>query len=222
MNQNWGMDNLFLFNDQGGTWELYTYKVGDYFVKDVSQNNSHLFIQAKIERHVRTKEYPCKEENNVDMTSCYNNFYMMKLNCSFPWITYKTNDYTKCGVQHKISELVNLINEVNLGTQEIMEEINAFGCNEQNCQQTNWEMSSFQKVKLEFNNGRSYFKLTFPSSKKISVMEESLAYTKFDLLADIGGYAGIFVGASIITVYDIALTFVSNAWKVIKQMGNKV
>ena len=103
-----------------------------------------------------------------------------------------------------------------------MEEINAFRCNEQNCQQTNWEMSSFQKIKLEFNNGRSYFKLTFPSSKKISVMEESLAYTKLDLLADIGGYAGIFVGASMITVYDIALTFFSNALKVIKQMGTKV
>ena len=53
-------------------------------------------------------------------------------------------------------------------------------------------------------------------------MEESLAYTKLDLLADIGGYAGIFVGASMITVYDIALTCISNAWKVIKQMSTKV
>ena len=147
---------------------------------------------------------------------------MMKLNCSFPWMILKTERYGKCGADHKIMDLVNLINEVNMGTKEIMKEINDFGCNEQNCQQTNWEMSSFQKIKLEFNNGRSYFKLTFPSSKKISVMEESLAYTKLDLLADIGGYAGIFVGASMITVYDIALTCVSNALKVIKQMGTKV
>ena len=27
MNQNWGMDNLLFFNNRGGNWELYTYKV---------------------------------------------------------------------------------------------------------------------------------------------------------------------------------------------------
>ena len=27
MNQNWGLDNVFLFNNQGGTWENYIYKV---------------------------------------------------------------------------------------------------------------------------------------------------------------------------------------------------
>ena len=27
MNQNWGLDNLLFFNNEGGNWELYTYKV---------------------------------------------------------------------------------------------------------------------------------------------------------------------------------------------------
>ena len=27
MNQNWGLDNVFSFNNQGGTWENYIYKV---------------------------------------------------------------------------------------------------------------------------------------------------------------------------------------------------
>ena len=155
------------------------------------------------------------------MTDCYDDFYMMKLNCSFPWTSFKNDKYAKCGTQQKISDLVNLINEVNMGSQEIMKEIKDFGCNEQNCEQTNWEMSSFQKIKLEINDGRSFFKLTFPSSKKISVMEESLAYTRLDLLADIGGYAGIFVGASMVTIYDIGLSFASNIWRIIKQMKSK-
>ena len=153
------------------------------------------------------------------MTQCFNDFYMMKLNCSFPWLKSKKDKYSKCSAEHRVNDLVNLINEVNQGTPDVMKEIKDFGCNEQNCQQTNWEMSSWQKVYLKERSaaGISFLKLTFPSSMKISVMEESLAYTKLDLLADIGGYAGIFIGASMLTLYDAALSLLLNVWIYVKQ-----
>ena len=151
------------------------------------------------------------------MTQCFDEFYMMKLNCSFPWLKSQNDKYPKCGAKHKVNDLVNLINEVNRGTPDIIEEIGDFGCNEQNCQQTNWEISSWQNINLKEKPGLSYLKLTFPSSKKVLIMEESLAYTKLDLLADIGGYAGIFIGASILTVYDAALSLLSNIWSYFKQ-----
>ena len=135
---------------------------------------------------------------------------MMKLNCSFPWVP-KSKTYSKCGSKHRVMNLINLINDVNLRTPTIIKELNGFGCLQQNCHQTNWEISSTQKIKLGFRQqGLIYLKFTFPSSKKIAVMEESLAYTYLDLLADIGGYAGIFVGASIITLYDATLKLLSN------------
>ena len=137
---------------------------------------------------------------------------MMKLNCSFPWHKSNNEKYLTCGAKNKVNDLVNLINEVNRGTPDIMEEIEDFGCDKQNCEQTNWEMSSWQKVYIKERPGLSFLKLTFPSSKKISVMEESLAYTKLDLLADIGGYAGIFIGASLLTLYDATLSLLSNVW----------
>ena len=37
---------------------------------------------------------------------------------------------------------------------------------------------------------------------QVLVIQESLSYTKINLLADIGGYSGIFLGASIVTLYD--------------------
>ena len=151
------------------------------------------------------------------MTQCFDEFYMMKLNCSFPWLKSQNDKYPKCGAKHKVNDLVNLINEVNRGTPDIIEEIGDFGCNEQNCQQTNWEISSWQNINLKEKPGLSYLKLTFPSSKKVLIMEESLAYTKLDLLADIGGYAGIFIGASILTLYDAALSLLSNIWSYFKQ-----
>ena len=151
------------------------------------------------------------------MTQCFNEFYMMKLNCSFPWFKSKNDKYQRCGSKHKVNDLVNIINEVNQGSPDIMEAIEEFGCNEQNCEQTSWEIASWQKINLKEKPGLSYLKLTFPSSKKVLVMEESLAYTKLDLLADIGGYAGIFIGASILTLYDAALSLLSNIWNYFKQ-----
>ena len=111
------------------------------------------------------------------MTQCFDEFYMMKLNCSFPWLKSQNDKYPKCGAKHKVNDLVNLINEVNRGTPDIIEEIGDFGCNEQNCQQTNWEISSWQNINLKEKPGLSYLKLTFPSSKKVLIMKESLAYS---------------------------------------------
>ena len=146
------------------------------------------------------------------MTQCFNDFYMMKLNCSFPWLKSQKEKYFKCSAKQRVNDLVNIIDAVNQGSPDIMEEIEDFGCDKQNCEQTNWEMSSWQKVYIKERPGLSFLKLTFPSSKKISVMEESLAYTKLDLLADIGGYAGIFIGASLLTLYDATLSLLSNVW----------
>ena len=146
---------------------------------------------------------------------------MMKMNCSFPWIKSRRDNYIKCNHNHRVNDLVNLINEVNQGIPGIMKEIEDFGCNEQNCQQTSWEMSSLQKINLK-KIGFSYLKLIFPSSRKVSVMEESLAYTKLDLLADIGGYAGIFVGASMIALYDSTLSLLSKVWIYAKQRHTSI
>ena len=137
---------------------------------------------------------------------------MMKLNCSFPWIKNTQIQYETCSSNHKVNNLVKLIDEVNLGTPDLMKEIEDFGCNEQNCVKTNWRIASWQKIHLQNRTGITYFKLTFPSAKKVSVTEESLAYTKLDLLADIGGYAGIFIGASMITIYDMILAFLMKIW----------
>ena len=142
---------------------------------------------------------------------------MRKLNCSFPWIKTTLLPYEICGSNHKVNDLVNLINKVNLGTPDLMQEIEDFGCNEQNCVRTNWRISSWQKIHLQNRTGITYLKLTFPSAKKVSVTEESLAYTKLDLLADIGGYAGIFIGASMITIYDMTLALLRKIWTFSKQ-----
>ena len=96
------------------------------------------------------------------MTRCYHNFYMMELNCSFPWL-HGSKNYSKCGSKNRVMNLVNLINEVNLRTPTIIKELDEFGCLQQNCHQTNWEISSTQKIKLGFRQqGLIYFNRQLP------------------------------------------------------------
>ena len=40
------------------------------------------------------------------------------------------------------------------------------------------------------------------------MIEESLAYSNEDFLGDLGGYTGIFIGGSILTIYDMMLLLI--------------
>ena len=46
-------------------------------------------FKAEVFQSVKTKENFCNEENSLKITNCYDNFYMLKLNCSFPWLKNK-------------------------------------------------------------------------------------------------------------------------------------
>ena len=40
---------------------------------------------------------------------------------------------------------------------------------------------------------------------KVEVIEEHLAYTGANFMADLGGYTGIFIGASLMTIFDLII-----------------
>ena len=53
-------------------------------------------------------------------------------------------------------------------------------------------------------------------------MEESLAYTLISIVGDFGGYLGILMGASILSVYDIILYIFHKVFKSTPQQSNYV
>ena len=56
----------------------------------------------------------------------------------------------------------------------------------------------------------------------MQVTEESLAYTKADFLGDFGGYVGMFVGASVVTVYDLIVVLSTKVSIMIENLQNNV
>ena len=89
MNQRWSYHDLYRCKE--GSHDVY-------------------YVEPFLKTKIKTKHYNCYEENIMEQTKCLDDFYMSKLNCTFPWIkaTSKTPK-EKCGSNHYIKNLVDLI-----------------------------------------------------------------------------------------------------------------
>ena len=99
MNQVWSLHDFYWFKEGIAV---------DYFVKQS--------IRIKI----KAKKFYCIESNDMKGTKCLDDFYMNKLNCTFPWIKSTDMTRTKCGSQHYIQDLVDLVDDVVKGKQLII------------------------------------------------------------------------------------------------------
>ena len=44
------------------------------------------FLRPTITKNIQTSKHDCNENNSLQVTKCYDEFYMSKMNCSFPWL----------------------------------------------------------------------------------------------------------------------------------------
>lgn len=128
-------------------------------------------LQATMIKKVNTKKYTCDETNSMKVTNCYNEFYMHKLNCSFPWIEAEHLSYERCGPSQKIKDLVNLANNANIEDEKLMEELKDFGCIIPNFQEIKWSVSSWQKAGMGNLSHANAIGLNFPSSSKVDKVD---------------------------------------------------
>ena len=93
---------------QGGLSLHNIYKMKGYV-------HEQYYVKPTFKRKIKTKNYNCYEERNVEQTECLNHFYMSKLNCTFPWLESTKQSKENCGSKHLIKDLVNLIDDVSTG-----------------------------------------------------------------------------------------------------------
>ena len=70
------------------------------------------YWEATVTKKINTKNHECYESNHMQMTNCLNEFYMSKMNCSFPWLKSNFGSLEKCGNKHYIGDLKTLIDNV--------------------------------------------------------------------------------------------------------------
>ena len=154
--------------------------------QDYTWENIYYFISGKEVWHtfsptifnlVKTKHQPCNEENSLKVTQCFDDFYMSKINCSFPWLeSDKGSGLPKCGSKHKVYDLIHLIKGMADPDNEIHKELSTKGCNIPNCVNTKWtEVKSdgiihFNSTTNRIEDGRSCMTNVFPSSSNVGII----------------------------------------------------
>ena len=74
------------------------------------------FMEPTLHTHIKTKNYNCNDKKRyLEQTDCLNNFYMSKLNCTFPWLESTRQSQEICGSKHLIMDLFYLIDDVSTG-----------------------------------------------------------------------------------------------------------
>ena len=221
--KNLGRHNLAI------SWEQ-TYRITNEMIHDFT-------FKGSILNTVRTRRHPCDEKNQVKRSICLNNFYMSKLNCSFPWIKEGMKNLPKCGRNDKIQDLMDLIIKINNEDLDTIGELDEMGCNIYNCRVERWSLIKYiqksnpRKIKVVRVDGaplkETKVSLFFQAAKTVSccsfdifllgslrfitifiiflqmeVQNESLTYDLGSFVGEVGGYLGLLLGASILSVFD--------------------
>ena len=86
----------------------------DFYRFKIRKKESY-YLEPSIKRNIKTKNYNCYEKSDMEQTNCLNNFYMSKMNCSFPWLVQTYESKEKCGAKNFIKDLVYLIDDIAKG-----------------------------------------------------------------------------------------------------------
>ena len=119
------------------SWEQ-THKITNGMTHDFT-------FKGSIFRTVRTNKHLCDIKNQAKHTKCFNNYYMSKLNCSFPWMKESLNDLPKCGANDKVQDLVDLIIKIDNEDPETLDELQEIGCTLENCKIAKWQPIKFHQ-----------------------------------------------------------------------------
>ena len=154
---------------------------------------------------LKKTRYDCFEDNTMHFKDCMEEFIGENLNCSLPWVTEKKLAIQECKTEKELELFRNL--SMDMESEEIRTEIQKKGCFVPNCKKTTWVKNSYAYGREDKN---MVYLLHLPSNTKVLQRREVLIATFNTLGADFGGYLGLFMGASILSLTDLALEYLKS------------
>ena len=173
------------------------------------------YFISTVTTSLKKHDYDCDEKNQMKKTECIDEFLTKQLNCSLPWMKNKVNSLNCTGNLTILRELYYNFrhNQSNLSPQVIKD---LRKCLIPNCISTKWRKTHAAKWLLLDQNGqekkpeRVSIHWILPSNAYTIKRREIFLANASTFFADIGSYLGLFLGASILSLTDILLTFFKN------------
>ena len=158
-------------------------------------SGSGRIMKIKMEETERkcTRKFVCNEYNQEKYTRCIEAFIVEKLQCKPSWFKILDNNMVMslCRGSEKYQKYLELIKDLSKAN-----------CNVPNCKENIWKTQEIW-TKPTSNWAANTTFITYESlSKTVKVSEEVFTYTVFDMLNDFAGVLSLFLGVSIISLYD--------------------
>ncbi len=152
------------------------------------------YVSTKIVKKVNTGKSPCNEDNNLVPNQCGIDLIKSEAKCLLPWKKdSEQSDLEVCETKEDVQAITNIVTS---------ERANLTGaCSQSNCLEYQWTVSGGYEGLSPTLNFTTLI-LTLPSGSEVEIVNESIAYGLSDFAGDFGGFAGLLVGVSILSVYD--------------------
>ena len=189
----------FSKHEYKGSRHNFDFELGNSFeLLEFDQSHSE-YMQETQTLSLKKFKYDCSQDNSIHFTDCMNEFYAQQLHCYLPW-AMKYGTLNPCQTAEELDRYRNLSNTIFNMTKEIEEK----GCFKPNCMKTTW-VNSANAYKLS-KKGMSQLYITVPYTAKVVRREEILLADLSTFLVDLGSYLGFFLGASILSLTDMAVS----------------
>ena len=154
---------------------------------------------------VKKSKYDCCEDNSMYITDCINDFYAKQLKCNLPWATKMDPDLKQCESKDELEQFRMLSAEITLPN--LTEKIKDMECFKPNCLQTTWTKNSNSEQKYAMGRNDTELWITMNAITKVIRRQEILLADFSTFLADCGGYLGLFLGASLLSITDAIIAY---------------
>ena len=185
-------------------------------------NKAYTQIPIPIETiSLKTNSHDCNQDNSLRFTQCINEFMAEEMNCTVPWITKSSSSSRPktCSGQAKLEEFRRFYRDIS--TNRTTAKIDKKGCFVPNCRQISWKkayVDSFDRFKSNKDENGTLLWFGLPSNTFTIRRQEILLADFSTFVADCGSYLGLFLGASVLSITDILVSF---AKKLIQRIFRK-
>ena len=156
-----------------------------------------------IKKKANSNHDPCIDSNFIDSQTCVDNIIVDALKCYPKW--YKSQQsqvYSTCSGPATFQEFIKI--SKNLVVNSTLSE----HCYPNHCTEVKWNLKSSKSMTNKLSENTTSWLYYIPSNTKVQLMEEILIYSWTNLLADFGGYLGLYLGGSILSLFDLVFSMI--------------
>ena len=208
--------------------DIFGNSVSMVFPKSTNEHNmvKYVFFRTNVTELTRP-DYNCSSDVSLHqdenpglvmsahgpqtVDQCITDYYQRELGCILPWNTKNTTGSTICNTPEQYQKFKMAINTL-IDNASKMTFWQLLKC-QPRCQHTQYTLrkiadSNFNALKYMGNDddGANMEVFLFATSTEIEVKERVWLYDRNDFVADIGGFLGLLLGASIYTLADLLLS----------------